>query len=129
MSVRVSAGIAIAFAHLIIGVSVPAAAQTAQTGQGGDFPAPAQVAKSLIDGRPWKVSSADGNSGSLTLNPDGTGSMKGPMPWALSSSWEIKGREICISVSIGGTKCLLFRQVAGGFEGWRNNKVDIKLSR
>lgn len=83
----------------------------------------------IADGQPWTGLVADGKRATITLNKDGTGSLKGPMPMALSIAWQIKGPDVCLDISIAGTKCLRFRQVAGGFEGWAGNAVDMKLSR
>lgn len=51
------------------------------------------------------------------------------MPFALTVAWEIKGEAVCLSLGPAGTKCVRFRQVAGGFEGWNGSQVDLKLTR
>lgn len=93
------------------------------------FLAPEQAVRIVMDGRPWSAQSADGKNLTITLNRDGTGSAKGPMPFALAISWERKGQEICLNVGPGGVKCVRFRQVAGGLEGWKGNQLDLRLTR
>lgn len=93
------------------------------------FLAPEQAVRIVMDGRPWSAQSADGKNLTITLNKDGSGSAKGPMPFPLSISWEIKGQDICLNVGPGGVKCVRFRPIAGGLEGWKGNQLDLKLTR
>lgn len=116
---------AVAVAAAAFGAARPVAAQSTVS----SFLAPQQAVGVIMDGKPWSAKSGDGRNLTITLNKDGTGSTKGPMPFALSVSWEIKGEAICLHVGPAGTKCVRFRQVAGGFEGWNGNQLDLKLTR
>lgn len=113
------------FAATTFGASSPVAAQTTAP----SFLAPAQAVRIIMDGQPWSAQSADGKNLKITLNKDGTGSAKGPMPFALTVAWEIKDESVCLTLGPAGTKCVRFRQVAGGFEGWNGSQVDLKLVR
>lgn len=114
---------AISLAALVTSVATPAAGQNPQ------FLAPAQAVQVLMDGQPWSAQAANGRNIKITLNKDGTGSAQGPMPFPLSVSWEVKGEAVCLNVGPAGTKCLRFRKVADGFEGWLGNQVDLRLTR
>ena len=116
---------AIALAAAAIAGASPAAGQSPAP----EFLAPTQAVRVIMDGRPWSAQVSDGKNLKITLNKDGTGSAQGPMPFALPVSWEIKGDAVCLHVGPAGTKCVRFRQVAGGFEGWKGNQVDLKLTR
>lgn len=97
-------------------------------GQGAtEFLSPTQAVQVLTDGRPWSATTADGKRANMTFNKDGTGSFEGPI--TLSTSWEIKGQEICVNLRIAAAKCLRFRRVAGGLEGYQGPILDLRLSR
>jgi len=104
------------------------AASTALAQDGKPFLPTQQVAAVLADGQPWSALAPDGKTLKVTLKKDGTGSIKGPMPFTLSLTWGVKGDAMCINGKMG-TKCLRFRQVAGGFQGWDGDKPDLKFSR
>lgn len=108
-----------------IAASTPTFGQTEQT----PFLTSAQVSRFIMDGKPWSAQASDGKRLTITLNRDGTGSAQGPMPFAMSVTWEAKGETICIQTGPGGTKCVRFRRVPGGFEGWNGNLLDLKLTR
>lgn len=91
------------------------------------LPAP-QVASILADGQPWSALAPDGKTLKMTLKKDGTGSIKGPMPFALSVTWTVKGEAVCFNGKMG-IKCLRFSETAGGFQGWDGDKLDLKFSR
>lgn len=101
--------------------SAPALAQ--------QFLRPADAVRLIMDGRPWSAQASDGKTLKITLNRDGTGSAQGPMPFALSVSWEVKGEDVCLHIGPAGTKCVRFRQVAGGFEGFAGGRLDLTLQR
>ncbi|GLU29897.1 hypothetical protein Brsp01_51300 [Brucella sp. NBRC 12950] len=82
----------------------------------------------LADGHPWSAKAPDGKTLKVTLMKDGTGSMRGPMPFTLSVTWAVKGETVCFSGKMG-TKCLRFREAAGGLQGWDGDKPDLKFSR
>ncbi|MGY5811048.1 hypothetical protein ACXHXG_25530 [Rhizobium sp. LEGMi198b] len=90
---------------------------------------PAQKAAAVLaDGAPWMADAPDGKTLKVTLNKDGTGSIRGPLPFALSVTWTVKGDAMCLSGKMG-TKCLRFREVSGGLQSWDGDKPDLKFSR
>lgn len=113
----------IAVSALIAAGTMPAAAQNATQG----FLAPSQAVKVLMDGHPWLAEATNRPRAKMTLNADGTGLFEGPGTFPMS--WEIKGQDICLNLRIAGVRCLRFRQVAGGFEGYMGQTLDLKLSR
>lgn len=116
---------AIIVATSIFAVLCPAAAQPSAP----SFLPPAQAVRLIMDGRPWTAQSTDGKTMKMTLNKDGSGSAQGPMPFALPISWEVKSEAVCFNLGPAGTKCVKFRQVGNGFEGWNGAKLDLKLTR
>ncbi|MBB3612652.1 hypothetical protein [Rhizobium sp. BK602] len=104
------------------------AASPALATEGQAYLAPQKAAAILADGDPWSADAPDGKTLKVTLNKDGTGSIRGPMPFALSVSWVIKGDTMCLSGKMG-TKCLRFREIAGGLQAWDGDKPDLKFSR
>ncbi|OWV85272.1 hypothetical protein ATY78_26030 [Rhizobium sp. R635] len=91
------------------------------------LPSP-KAAAILADGAPWSALAPDGKTLKFTLNKDGTGSIRGPMPFTLSVTWTVKDDAMCISGKMG-TRCLRFRSVPGGLQGWDGDKPDLKFSR
>jgi hypothetical protein len=90
---------------------------------------PAEKAAAILaDGLPWLANAPDGKTLKVTLNKDGTGSIRGPMPFTLSLTWSIKGDTMCILGKMG-TRCLRFREAPGGLQGWDGDKPDLKFSR
>ncbi|MBA8832613.1 hypothetical protein ELG97_35170 (plasmid) [Rhizobium leguminosarum] len=87
-----------------------------------------KAAAILADGAPWSALAPDGKALKVTLAKDGTGSIRGPMPFALSITWTVKDDAMCISGKMG-THCLRFRSVPGGLQGWDGDKPDLKFSR
>lgn len=94
---------------------------------GDEFLSPREATRLLMDGRPWAAVTADGKRARLTLNGDGTGSFEGPMTFSIN--WDVQGRDVCIHISIAGTKCLRFRPVANGYAGYVGTTLDLTLSR
>lgn len=82
----------------------------------------------LVDGRAWSATTGDGKRMSVTFNRDGTSSLSGPMPLAIQATWVAKGEAICLSGPMGA-KCLRFRQIAAGYEGWLGDKLEMTLAR
>jgi hypothetical protein len=107
--------------------SITVTPTTAQ--QPAEFMTPQQAIKGVMDGRPWLATTAEGRDMQATFNADGSASIKGPFPVPMSGSWVVKGQDICLTVSMAGTKCLRFRTVAGGFDGWVGGKPDLTLRR
>lgn len=93
------------------------------------FLSSAQAAKTLADGRPWSGIMQNGRKATITLKPDGTGSFRGPAPLPIPATWSTKGDNFCVKISLAGTRCMRFRRVAGGLEGWRDNKPVMRLTR
>lgn len=89
---------------------------------------PQQTASILADGTPWSASAPNGRTFKLTLNKDGTGSISGALPIAMSTNWAIKGEAFCLSNTMM-SKCLRYSKIPGGLQGWDGNKPDLKLSR
>jgi hypothetical protein len=92
----------------------------------GEFLAPAEAVKVIMDGRPWSAVSGEGRRATLTLNRDGTGTFEGPI--TLSISWEVKGQNVCLYLKVD-TLCVRFRPVAGGYAAYEGEKLDLTLSR
>lgn len=105
-----------------LSASSPAYGQVA-----AEFLSPTQAVQVLADGRPWSATTADGKRANMVFNKDGTGSFEGPI--TLSTSWEIKGQEICVNLRIAGVKCLRFRRVVSGLEAYQGPTLDLRLSR
>ena len=96
--------------------------------QGQAFMAPQKAASVLADGVPWAAATPDGKTLKFTLKKDGTGSIRGPMPFTLSISWTVMGDQMCITGKMG-TKCLRFQAIPGGLQGWDGDKKDLTFSR
>lgn len=103
--------------------SVHAAAQDEQP-----YLPPQKAAAVVADGVPWSASATNGRNFSLTLNKDGTGSIRGGLPFTLTVDWAIKGEELCLSGTMM-SKCLRFKEIPGGLQSWSGDKPDLKLSR
>ncbi|MDD1520769.1 MULTISPECIES: hypothetical protein [Bradyrhizobium] len=89
---------------------------------------PAQKAAGILaDGTPWSADAPNGRSFKLTLNKDGTGSVRATL-FTQSVSWTIKGDAMCLSGTMM-SKCLRFREIPGGFQAWEGDKPDLKISR
>lgn len=106
----------------LLGIAMFGAVAAAET-----FLPPANAVKLLADGRPWSAVTADNRQARMTLRPDGTGSFEGP--FTLPVAWSIKGQDVCFALGIVGTKCLRFRRIDGGLEGWQGAVADLKLTR
>lgn len=94
--------------------------------EGQDYLPPQKAAEAVADGVPWSAVAPNGRNFKLTLNKDGTGSVKGP--FTLSVTWVVKGEELCLSGTMMA-KCLRFREIPGGLQSWNGDKPDLKLTR
>ena len=92
-----------------------------------NFLTPAQALEAVIDDKAWSVVTSDGKRAQLTLRKDGSGRFEGPI--TVNASWEVKGEEICVRLSLAGTKCLRFSPAPRGFEAWQAGKLDLTLTR
>lgn len=90
------------------------------------FLTPSQAVEKLMDGRPWAVLTGKGRRARMVFNKDGTGLFEGPM--TMSTTWEIRGQEICLKM-MAGVRCLRFRTVGDSVEGYAGQRRDLKLSR
>jgi len=63
----------------------------------------------------------------MTFNPDGTGTFDGPM--TLSTTWTIKGEDICVTMKIVGVICHRYAKASGGLDGYLDGEVDLRLRR
>lgn len=116
--------------HLRLTMAAIAALASASTfAAEGEAYLPTQTVTAILaDGVPWSAESPNGRTFKLTLNKDGTGSIRGPLLFTLSATWAVKGDAMCISSTMM-SKCLRFREVPGGFQSWNGDKPDLKLSR
>jgi hypothetical protein len=116
--------------HLRIATAAVAilAATPSFAAEGQAYLPPQQAAAILADGAPWSADAPNGRSFKLTLNKDGTGKIKGPLLFALSVGWSVKGDTMCLK-NMMISKCLRFREIPGGLQGWNGDKPDLKLSR
>jgi hypothetical protein len=87
----------------------------------------AAAAERLADGRPWAALTPEGRRAEITLQPDGTGRFRGPL--TLSVAWRVAGENLCLDISIAGTKCLRFRAIDGGLQAYADGKPDLALTR
>lgn len=97
-------------------------------GQQQAYLPPANAAAILADGVPWSALAPDGKTLKFTLRKDGTGSIRGPLPFTLSVTWAVKDDTMCISGKMG-TRCLRFQAIPGGLQGWDGDKPDLRFSR
>lgn len=65
--------------------------------EGQAFLSSQKAASVLADGLPWSADTPDGKTLKFTLKQDGTGSIRGPMPFTLSVTWAVK---VMISASL-----------------------------
>lgn len=87
-----------------------------------------RAAEILVDGGVWSAHAPNGRTFDLTLDRDGTGKIRGPMPFALSVKWTVKQDALCISGTMM-SKCLRFQEITGGLQGWNGDKADLRLTR
>ncbi|MFS8056741.1 hypothetical protein QD357_28585 [Rhizobium sp. BR 317] len=96
--------------------------------EGQAYLAAQKAAAILADGAPWTADAPDGKTLKVILNKDGSGSIRGPLPFALSVTWTVRADAMCLSGKMG-TKCLRFREVPGGLQAWDGDQPDLKFSR
>lgn len=105
-------------AALTIG-SVPATAQS--------FMPLHEATRAVADGKPWSVTTSEGRQAKMTLNSDGSGKFEGPI--TMTITWQINGEEMCLNLKMAGTKCLRFRAIKGGYQGFQGQAVDLTFVR
>jgi len=86
-----------------------------------------QAARALADGRAWSAVTPDGRKTKMTFNADGTGSFEGPI--TMTTRWAVRGQEICIDLSVAGSRCLRFRRTPDGLQAYQGQQPDLRLSR
>jgi hypothetical protein len=88
----------------------------------------ADLAKALVDGKPWNWVVPDGKSGKMTFMPGGKAKFSGPM--TMNVSWKIKGQEFCIAMGLMlGTKCLTATAAKGGYQTFEKGKPGFLFTR
>lgn len=82
----------------------------------------------LADGRSWTTRRPGGDAVELTLRPDGTGRLVGPV--VRDAHWTVRGEEICIALGFPmGTRCIRLRRESGGFAAHEAGRLVFTLSR
>ncbi|ANW05304.1 hypothetical protein LMTR13_05020 [Bradyrhizobium icense] len=112
----------LAAAAAAILASIPAFAAAGQA-----YLPPQKAVAILVDGAPWSADSPNGRSFKLTLNKDGTGSIRATL-FTQSVTWTVKGDAMCLSGTTM-SKCLRFQEISGGLQAWEGDKPDLKISR
>ncbi len=133
------------FTQIICAASIAAltATSTSAFAQAAPVPAPAHapvaltqdqavttadLAKALVDGKPWNWVVPDGKSGKMTFLPGGKAKFSGPM--TMDVSWKIKGQEFCIAMGLMlGTKCLTAKTAKGGYQTFEKGKPGFLFTR
>jgi hypothetical protein len=94
----------------------------------GEASAQDRLWAALIDGRAWSMQTSGGRSGQITLFADGTGTLNdGPM--GLKLKWRAKGEIFCMKPGPMRERCVQMKSVDGGFDGYRDDKIDVSLRR
>lgn len=105
-----------------------ASAYTILTASTAQSAGKASLAQEIADGQPWAMNADDGKKGTLILNPDGSGALKG-MPIPVSPTWRATPGGICINLGFAGERCVTLRKIKGGYEGSREGRLEFRLSR
>ncbi|EJL52516.1 hypothetical protein PMI09_03824 [Rhizobium sp. CF122] len=113
---------------IVVAAIAMLAASPSLSAQGQAFLSSPKAAEILADGAPWSALAPDGKTLEFILKKDGTGSIRGPLPFTLSITWTVKDDAMCISGKMG-TRCLRFREAPGGLQGWDGDKPDLRFSR
>jgi len=103
-------------------------ASTALAEETRQFISAKQAAEQLGDGKAWSAVDPDGTKLKLTLAPDGTGSVRGPIPIPMSVTWGVEGDQLCLTTKMG-KRCLRFTRISGGLQGWENNQLGMRFRR
>jgi hypothetical protein len=82
----------------------------------------------VADGMPWKMTASGLPGGTITMNPDGTGTM-GAGFMSMKISWTQNGSFTCIRMGSMGDHCVKFVTVAGGFDGTEHGSKRKMLLR
>ncbi|MDJ0626725.1 MAG: hypothetical protein QNJ44_00585 [Rhodobacter sp.] len=88
------------------------------------------VIATIADGAPWAATAPNGQSLTLTLDPDGSGKMsRGVLSRRVS--WSSKGGMICLSglPRSDGPACLAPVAIEGGYRLTGDNGLVLSLSR
>ena len=111
---RALATVVLTFASLAVAPAPPVAADG--------------VATRIADGKPWAMTMANGRSGKLTLNRDGTGRI-GMGPFSMSATWQPTDDGLCIETSRMGRRCMSLVPTANGFAGKGADGGAVALTR
>jgi hypothetical protein len=88
----------------------------------------ADAVAGLADGQPWDMKAADGKSGRVRFDRDGTGRIESPV--GIKIAWVAKGEEFCMKMGFMlGTRCFQAVRTANGFQGYTKGKPSITFSR
>lgn len=91
--------------------------------------AAAEPAPTVADGAAWSMTNQNGRTGTLTLNPDGTGTIKAG-PFTMGTSWWAQQTDgLCLANSRMGTRCVTLVKRTGGYDGISNGSVVMELRR
>ncbi len=91
-------------------------------------PADSSNARTIADGQPWLMKTATGQTGRMTLLPNGAGKMRrGPL--SIRLSWTAIDDGICITSRVQGRQCVELKPSTTGFVGVRDDEVVFTLSR
>ncbi|MEM8854581.1 MAG: hypothetical protein AAGD34_12840 [Pseudomonadota bacterium] len=96
---------------------------------GGANLAAAEPAPTVADGAAWSMTNQNGRTGTLILNPDGTGTIKAG-PITIGTSWWAQQTDgLCLANSRMGTRCVTLVKRTGGYDGVSNGETVLKLRR
>ena len=82
----------------------------------------------IADGQPWTMQMSEGREGTLTLYPDGTGTMRSGF-MSMDMSWTPQDEGFCMTGGRMGTRCVTLQADGGGYIGVGNDGGAIRLSR
>jgi hypothetical protein len=87
------------------------------------------IAVKLADGKPWQTKLTDVPRLTMTLNPDGSGTMKVAI-MKREITWKAKGSDgMCLSGLPDGTKCMKLNPIEKGYSGVADDGKTIMLTR
>jgi hypothetical protein len=87
------------------------------------------AAARVADGQPWSMTMANGGTGQATFARDGTAALRmGPMN--VRPTWRETADGMCMTLPVGGERCVRLRAEATGFAGLRpDGEVEFRLTR
>ena len=82
----------------------------------------------LADGSPWSITMPNGRNGSLTMMPDGTGTI-GVGPMRMQLSWQPTSNGFCMNTRRNGEQCVTLTGTGNGFVGTGPDGNTMQISR